>query len=108
MIPWEAMQNRVFFPQAALDQWMIDGCIDLSGTELTVLAEARRYEVVEAVRVLKEVTTGEDPKNILGRVKSKKFLEELGAELLESSMNRPSRIRSHRIDFAVGSFARAV
>ena len=92
------MQNRVFFPQAALDQWMIDGTIDLSGTELTLLAEGRRYEVAEAVRVLKEVTTGEDPKNILGRVKSKAALEELGAELLETSMI----LGEHAYDVAPG------
>ena len=77
---------------------MIDGTIDLSGDELTVLVEARRYEVAEAVRVLKEVTTGEDPKNLLGRVKSKKFLEELGAELLESSMI----LGEHAYDVAPG------
>ncbi len=46
------MQNRVFFPQAALDQWLADGTVDLRGTELTILAEARRYRIVEAVREL--------------------------------------------------------
>ena len=32
------MQNRVFFPQAAFDQWLVEGAIDLAGNELTILA----------------------------------------------------------------------
>ncbi len=92
------MQNRVFFPQAALDQWMVDGSIELNGSELTIVVEGRRYEVAEAVRVLKEVTTGEDPKTLIGRVKSKKALEELGAELLETSMI----LGEHAYDVAPG------
>jgi hypothetical protein len=80
------MQNRVFFPQAALDQWLVDGAVDLRGTELTIVAEARRYELAEAVRVLREVTGATDEQDLVGRVKPKAALEEKGAEILESSM----------------------
>lgn len=80
------MQNRVFFPQGALDQWMIEGSIDLAGTELTILAEARRYYLAEAVRVVREVSGTADANDVVGRVKTKVYLEELGAELLETSM----------------------
>lgn len=80
------MQNRVFFPQAALDQWLADGTVDLRGTELTIVAEARRYRLAEAVRVVAEVTGADDAQGLVGRVKAKTQLEEKGAELLESSM----------------------
>ena len=80
------MQNRVFFPQAALDQWLADGSIELRGTELSILAEARRYRLAEAAHVTTEVTGTPDAHELLGRVKSKQYLDELGAELLESSM----------------------
>jgi hypothetical protein len=80
------MQNRVFFPQAALDQWLVDGSVDLRGTELTIVSEARRYRLAEAVRILREVTGAEDAQSLVGRVKAKSALEEKGAELLESSM----------------------
>ena len=80
------MQNRVFFPQSALDQWMIDGVVDVAGTELSLLAEARRYALTEAVRVVQEVTGGTDPNGLLGRVKTKDALVVLGAELMETSM----------------------
>ena len=54
------MQNRVFFPQTAVDQWGIDGKIDLVGNELILLAEGRRYKVEEAVRIVTEVTGAND------------------------------------------------
>jgi hypothetical protein len=82
----ERMQNRVFFPQAALDEWLTDGSIELHGTELSILAEARRYRLAESARILKEVTGASDAHELLGRVKSKQYLDELGAEVLEDSM----------------------
>ena len=80
------MQNRVFFPQTALDQWLADGTVDLRGTELTILAESRKYRILEAVRVVTEVTGAADVQELVGRVKAKSLLEEKGAELLETSM----------------------
>ncbi|MDB4942936.1 MAG: hypothetical protein JWP97_2470 [Labilithrix sp.] len=81
-----AMQNRVFFPQTAVDQWGIDGKIDLVAGELILLAEGRRYKVEEALRIVTEVTGANDDRQIIGKVKSKRALQEIGAELLETSM----------------------
>jgi hypothetical protein len=80
------MRNRVFFPQAALDEWMAEDRVDLSTEELVIRAEGRKYRIVEAVRVLREVTDASDPNELVGKVKSKAFLAELGAEILEGSM----------------------
>ncbi len=80
------MRNRVFFPQACLDQWGVEGKIELTPTELVILAEGRRYEISEVVRVVVEVTGAEDPHGIVGKVKSKAELEAMGAEILENSM----------------------
>jgi hypothetical protein len=80
------MRNRVFFPQASLDQWGIEGKIELTPTELVLLSEARRYDIAEVVRVLVEVTGAADPHGLVGKVKPKAELEALGAEILESSM----------------------
>ncbi|MBK8942728.1 MAG: hypothetical protein IPM79_35320 [Polyangiaceae bacterium] len=80
------MRNRVFFPQESLDEWMADDRVDFSGDELTMKGESRRYRVVEAVRVLREVTEGPDANELIGKVKSKAYLAELGAELLDTSM----------------------
>ncbi len=80
------MRNRVFFPQAALDEWLADDRVDLKNDELSIKGEGRRFRIIEAVRVLREVTGSDDPHELLGRVKSYAFLNELGAELMESSM----------------------
>jgi hypothetical protein len=79
------MQNRVFFPQAALDQWLSEGAVDLHGTELTITSEGRRYRIAEAIHVLREVTGTPDTHELVGRVKSVAFLQELGAEVVETS-----------------------
>ncbi|MDP9002581.1 MAG: hypothetical protein M3O46_21030 [Myxococcota bacterium] len=80
------MENRVFFPQAALDQWIAEGTVDLKQGELTILAEARRYELVDAVRVVRELSGGTDPHELVGRAKARAFLEQMGAAIMESSM----------------------
>lgn len=80
------MRNRVFFPQSALDLWMGEDRVDLIGSELVVKGEGRKYKVVEAVRILAEVTGGPDDHELVGKVKSVSFLTELGAELLDTSL----------------------
>jgi hypothetical protein len=79
-------KNRVFFPQAALDQWISEGKVDIAGDELTIKPDARRYRILEAARVLTECTGLPDANELVGKVKTRLFLSELGAELLESSM----------------------
>lgn len=80
------MRTRVFFPQTALDEWVLENRVDLKGEELTLKVEGRRYRIIEAVRVVREVTGTDDPHELLGRVKTRAYLVELGAELLEGSM----------------------
>jgi hypothetical protein len=80
------MENRVFFPQAALDRWIVDGTIDLQQNELTILADGRAYTLAEGVHVLREVSGGGDPHELTGRVKTRAHLEQLGGEIIESSL----------------------
>jgi hypothetical protein len=80
------MRNRVFFPQGALDEWVGDNRVDINGEDLLLKSEGRRYRIIEAVRIVREVTGADDPHELLGRVKTRAFLTELGAEVLENSM----------------------
>lgn len=83
------MQNRVFFPQAALDQWIVDGSVDLQRGELTLLgpaAQGRRFQLEEAVRVMREVSGAGDAAKLIGRVKTRAWLEAQGGEIVETSM----------------------
>ena len=82
----ERMQNRVFFAQESLDLWLADAAIELTGTELTIAAEARRYRLAEAAHIVREVTGSPDAHELIGRVKSIHYLEELGAEVMQGSM----------------------
>jgi hypothetical protein len=79
-------KNRVFFSQAALDQLIVEGKVDLIGDELTLKAEGRRYRILEAARIVSEVSGTADGNELLGKVKTRAYLSELGAELLETSM----------------------
>jgi hypothetical protein len=79
--------NSVFFPQALLDMAFDVGRLDLDGDELVVPDGGYRYRVHEAVRVMQEVTTGEDPHSLCGRVVLRaRLTEQLGAEILGNSM----------------------
>lgn len=78
--------NRIFFPQHALDVWLAEAKIDFSGRELVLKDAGRQYQVVEAARIVQEVSGSEDIYDLVGRVKTVTFLTELGAEILESSM----------------------
>jgi hypothetical protein len=79
--------NRVFFPQALLDVLMDLGKVDLAGDDLIIQDEPYSYKALEAVRVLVEVTTGEDPHGICGKVSPRsKLTDEMGAEILGNSM----------------------
>ena len=80
------MENRVFFPQEALDSWIVDGSVELTDGVLTIVGEGRRYELVEAVRVLREVSGAGDEKDLIGRAKTRYSLEKIGAEIVETSM----------------------
>ena len=64
----------------------MDGKVDLTANELIVLVEGRRYKIEEAVYVVAEVTGANDDRKIVGKVKGKAGLEEVGAEILENSM----------------------
>jgi len=80
------MKNRVFFPQAALDAWIAEDRVDLRNDELTIKSEKRKYRIIEAVRIMSEVTGSPDENELVGKVKSHAFLTELGAEIVEGSV----------------------
>jgi hypothetical protein len=79
-------KNRLFFPQEALDRWLVNRVADLSGDLLWLREPGQRFRLVEGVRVLNEVSGAEDPFDVCGTVRSVGYLLELGAELLGDSM----------------------
>lgn len=78
--------NRVFFPQAVLDGWIADDRVDLAGEELLLKDEGRKFKILEAMHVLREVAGGGDVHSLVGKVKTRDQLVALSAEVLEGSM----------------------
>jgi hypothetical protein len=79
-------RNRVFFPQEALDAWVVSGSVDLQDQDLLLKSEGRKYRLTEGARVVREVTGEPDASEIVGKCKTLAFLRELGADILERSM----------------------
>jgi hypothetical protein len=79
-------KTRMFFPQTLVDRWVATGEAALSNSVLTLRREGTRYRLVDAVRVLGEVTGTPDRFDVAGRVKTIGFVTELGAEVLGDSM----------------------
>lgn len=79
-------RNRIFFPQEALDSWVVSGAVDLQDQDLLLKSEGRKYRLTEGARILREVTGEPDASEIVGKCKTLAFLRELGADILERSM----------------------
>jgi hypothetical protein len=79
-------ENRVFFPQAALDDWIVDGRVELSEGELRIFGEGRRFKLIEAIHVLREVSGLADERDWIGRVRPREFFAAEGAEIVQTSM----------------------
>ena len=79
-------KNKVFFPQEALDAWVVTGSVELHDQDLLLKDEGRRYRLSEGARILKEVTGEPDSFDLVGKCKTLTFLQELGADILERSM----------------------
>ena len=78
--------NRVFFPQPILDALIADERVDITGAEMLLRDEGRRYQINEAVHVVRDAAGGGDRSGLLGKVKTREQLNDLGAEVFENSM----------------------
>ena len=78
--------NRVFIPQPLLDTWVAEDRVELTGAELLLRDEGRRYTIAEAVHVIRDAAGGGDSRALIGKVKTREQLEELGGEVFEGSL----------------------
>jgi len=78
--------NRLFFPQQALDEWLETGRITLVGEELTVVPEGRMFGLTQAVRFMAEVAEGNDPHDLVGKVKTLEQVQAMTAEYCAGSV----------------------
>jgi len=73
-------KNRVFFPQQALDSWLEQGRIALVDDEMTLKPDGQRYRLLAAIRILAEVAEGNDPHDLVGKVKTIEQISGMGGD----------------------------
>ena len=79
-------ENRLFFPQEALDDWLEQGRVQLVGDELTTTPEGRRLRLESALRFMAEVGAGSDPHGLVGKVKTLEQVQALDGEHVSDSV----------------------
>lgn len=79
-------KNRVFFPQQALDSWLEQGRIALVDDEMTLKPDGQRYRLSSAIRVLAEVAEGNDPHDLVGKVKTMEQIASMGGDHQSDSL----------------------
>jgi hypothetical protein len=76
---------RLFVSQELLDQWSVEGKIELSGNLLKIQSEDRTFALTPGVRFLR-LAAGGDGQRLVGKVKSEDQLTAMGGELYMSSV----------------------
>lgn len=78
--------NRLFLSQVALDQWLEARRAEVTGEELTLLPEGRRFRLSTGVHVRSEVTGAGDLHGLVGRVKDLEQIAALGGDYSAGSV----------------------
>ncbi|MBA3819030.1 MAG: hypothetical protein H0X17_09075 [Deltaproteobacteria bacterium] len=78
--------SRLFISVERLDNWSEEGRAALEGDRMTLTELGRSFAMKPAVAFVKASGQDEDPHDLIGRVKSKQALDEMGAEQFGNSV----------------------
>lgn len=78
--------SRLFISIDRLEAWSAEGRASLDGDKMTLTELKRSFLMKPAVHFIKATGQDHDPHDLIGRVKSKLALEEMGAEQFASSV----------------------
>lgn len=78
--------SRLFISIERLDTWTAEGRASLVGDRMTLTELGRSFAMKPAVHFVRAAGDDNDPNDLVGRVKSKDALGQMGAELLGSSV----------------------
>jgi hypothetical protein len=78
--------SRLFISVERLDSWTEEGRASLEGDRMTLTELNRSFAMKPAVVFRRVNGEDQDPHDLIGRVKSKESLDEMGAEQFESSV----------------------
>jgi hypothetical protein len=73
-------ENRLFWPQEMMDEWLVDEKAVISDDVLTISDENKKYRILQAVHFVADVGDGDDIHSLVGKVKEVSILENMGAE----------------------------
>jgi hypothetical protein len=78
--------SRLFISVERLDTWTMEGRASLEGDRMTLTELNRSFAMKPAVHFLRSAGRDDDPYDLVGRVKSKEALDEMGADCFEKSV----------------------
>ena len=78
--------SRLFISVDRLDAWTAEGRAALEGDRMVLTELGRKFSMTPAVCFVKTMGQDNDPYDLVGRVKSKPQLAEMGAEQLANSV----------------------
>ncbi len=73
------MVRYLFISQETLTAWVEQDKVSLENNRITIKADGRKLDLVEAVRFVK-VESGEDQQKLIGKVKTAEQLRQMGVE----------------------------
>ena len=78
--------SRLFISVERLEAWSAEGRAALEGDRMTLTELNRKFAMVPAVHFTRATGQDTDPYDLVGRVKSKEALTQMGAEQFASSV----------------------
>jgi hypothetical protein len=78
--------SRLFISVDRLDAWTAEGRAALEGDRMILTELGRKFSMTPAVCFVSTTGNDQDPYDLVGRVKSKPQLDEMGAEQLANSV----------------------
>jgi hypothetical protein len=78
--------SRLFISVDRLESWTAEGRASLEGDRMTLTELNRAFSMTPAVCFVSTNGASPDPHDLVGRVKSKPQLEQMGAEQLSNSV----------------------
>ena len=73
-------ENRLFWPQEMMDDWIIDEKASIEDDLLTIIGENMTYRLSQAVHFVADVGDGSDQHSLIGKVKELSTLQKMGCE----------------------------
>lgn len=73
-------ENRLFWPQEMMDEWIVDEKASIKDDLLTIIDDNLTYKLSQAVHFIADVGDGDDVHSLIGKVKELDALAKMDSE----------------------------